>query len=411
MFTSAESRFIVAAAILDFETDIANIKSEWIEPALMKMINSAVISRWNPTQIDNYADLVCYGAQLLAELKAQNVITDYVPGITRSDVTGGIPFLRSTWEGLLPSLREVRIPPMSYALVNLFDKVIQKIGAEADSGTLASYFYPFASSKTHAEIETLLGTITSLYDAAVYATQSGQMLVPIDMGWLDTINEVSFVSQFGLSVSQYFPFVYDNGGAETETEEAFDGTTELYYSQILGIPEYADAYAAFRGSSGAPYCYKVKSIANDKISFYVYANLDTTVLAEMAKATTTMDWMYTVATGASRTQVGPYIRNGEGMSMVYFTNVLPSAEAWDRRMANWLARHSRDPGVPEVSLPVMGDIIGTSKRGNPIAYPSVGQPTTAGYVQAAEAAGRTGARIAGNAQQAHGGQYTDVEWK
>ena len=410
VFTSAESRFIVAAAILDFETDIANIKSEWIVPALMKMINEAVIARWNPTQIDNYADLVCYGAQLLAELKAQSVLTDYVPGITRNDASGGLPFTRSTWEGLLPSLREVRIPPMSYALVNLFDKVIQKVGAEADAGTLASYFYPFTMSKTHAEIETLLGTITSLYDAAVYATQSGQLLIPIDMGWLNKIDEVSYVSQFALTVSQYFPFIYDNGGAETETEEAFDGTTELYYSQVLGIPEYADAYAAFRGSSGAPYIYKVQSVANDKISFYVYADIDTTALTEMAKTATTMDWMYTVATGASRTQVGPYIRNGEGITMVYFTNVLPSAAAWDRRMANWLARHSRNPGIPEVSLPVLGDIIGTMKRGNPIAQPAVIRQTTASHVQAAERAGRTGARVAGSSQQAHGGVYTDVEW-
>jgi hypothetical protein len=263
----------------------------------MNMINDNVISRWNATQLDNYADLVCYGAQLLASLKWNVVIKDYVPGVTRSDAADYDPLTRASWEGLLLSLGEVRIPPMSYALVNLFDKVIQMSGAEPDAGTLATYLYPFVSIKSYTEIETLLNSINALYDAVVYASQSGQMLIGIDMNWLNTINEVSYISQFANMVGQYLPFNYDNGGAETETEEAFDGTTELYYSQTLGIPEYADALAAFRGTSGAPYIYTVQSIANDKISFLEYATLSTTTAVEMGKADTDMDWMYNVATG------------------------------------------------------------------------------------------------------------------
>jgi hypothetical protein len=390
VFTSSAVRFVVAHGVLDFETDIANIKSEWIVPALMNLINDKQISRWNATQLDNYADLVCYGAQLLAELKPQIVIPDYVPGITRvDDGSDGYPFTRATTEGLLASLTDIKIPPMSYALVNMYDKVIQRVGAEPDSGTLASYYYPFHNTKSYAQIETLLGTIASLYDAAVYATQANQMLIPFDHQWLQDIKEVSLISQFALTLSQYQTTVYDNGGAETETEEAFDGTTDFYYSQILGIPEYADALAIFRGTSGAPHCYEFEAgtINNDMLSFFYCDAPSDTVFTEMGKATTHMDWMYPVATGASRTQVGPYIRRGEGIFMVHYDNILPNAAAWDRRMAAWLAKHSRDPSIPEVTLPILPDIQTTIRRGGPQINPFADRQRGASSTTATDTSG------------------------
>ena len=92
----------------------------------MKMINDRIIHKWNSDQLDNYADLVCYGAQLLAELKGQVIIKEFCPALTRNDASAGAPFTRATWEGLISSLSNIKIPPMSYALVNLFDKVIDR---------------------------------------------------------------------------------------------------------------------------------------------------------------------------------------------------------------------------------------------------------------------------------------------
>jgi hypothetical protein len=375
--TNNTSRLAILKGVLDFETDIANIKSEWIVPALLNMINDKVISKWNADQLDNYADLVCYGAQLLAELKPQVVIKELVPGITRSDAGGfAVPFTRSTWNGILASIDQIKIPPMSFALVNFFDKVVQICGAEYDAGQLASYLYPFANLKSAAEVETLLNTINGLYDAAVYATQSGQMLVGIDGGWLNSINEVSILSQWGCTLARYIPVNYDNGGAETETEEAFDADTDLYVSQILGVPEYGDAFAILRGTSGAPYVYTVQSIANDKVSVYYAALPNTTSFTELGKAEAAYDWIKHMADARSVNHAGMYSWYHGTVAMARKDNILVSATAWDRRMANWLSKHSVDPGVPEVSLPVLPDIIGSVRRGNPVTTGGVDPPRT-----------------------------------
>ena len=357
------ARFSQLKMVLDFETDIANIKSEWIVPALLNMINDKVIYKWNATQIDNYADLVCYGAQLLAELKAQLTQIEYVPGLTRDDAAAGSTFSRPTLEGLLASLGEVRIPPMSYAFVNLFNKVIQIGSSQVDEGTLATYLAVHCPSKTLAQIETLLGTITGLYDAAVYASQSGQMLIPIDMNWLLKINEVSMGSQFAMCVARFFPINYDNGGVETETEETFS-TDTLFWSSVLGIPEYYDALAAYRGSSGAPHICVVQSIANDKISINKAAAPGTTVYTEVDKTSTDYDWMSNVSAARSVSHTGMYANLQGSLDITYKATVLASAAAWDRRITNWLSDHSRDPSITEYSMPVGIDIIGTSNRGN-----------------------------------------------
>jgi hypothetical protein len=340
----------------------------------MKTIGSLFIEKWDSTALDDYADLVCYGAQLLAELKPQVVIKEYVPGLTRADDSGGAPFLRATYSGLLLSLENVKIPPLSYSLVNFFDKVIEWYGAEPEAGSLAAYIYPFRPSKTYAEVETLLNTITSLYKASLFAGLTRHALVPISMSWLNQINEVSILSQWGLSLATYIPSIYDNGGAETTTEEEFDGDAILWGSQSLKIPEYADAYPFFRFSAQTPYFYSPQSPANDKINIKTTASPEDTTWTALGKASSTYDWVYSVATGRSVTQRGMYGQTTGCMNMAKKESVLPSAEAWDRRVTNWIVKHMFNTGIPEVSAPVIGDMIQTQRRGTP---PAPGSPAVA----------------------------------
>jgi hypothetical protein len=244
---------IESTCYIDWETDIANIKANVLIPALNMAISTAQIDKWNSTQQDNFADLICYGTQLLIELKMQTIQREYCPALTKADGTNGASLTTATLDSFLRAIygSGVRIPAVCYPLADLYTMVIQIRGQmwhPARSGEYIVFAQPY---KDYAELETLLANIMGLYDAVVYATQGNLPLLPVSQMWMESIKEVPYLSDYACMIANYFPTLYDNGGAETETFYEIDETTDIMWMDYFGIPEWYDALALFRSTSCA----------------------------------------------------------------------------------------------------------------------------------------------------------------
>jgi hypothetical protein len=236
------------------------------------------------------------------------------------------------------------------------------------SGYPASYYVPYRPHKTYAEIETLLNTIVGLYDAVVYSTQLKVPLVPIDLGWLTHIIELSLYSHFGNVLSIYNGALYDNGGAEAKSFAEIDETTDLLWNSRIGMPEYLDALSFFRVTDCAdsPNFVVLESVANDKMNVLTFATPGTTAASELAKTNDAMDWQQSFAAARASAHIGPWSKRAGNFTPGHIKeklNVVSGPTIWDNKAALWLVKHFQNPVIPEKDpLGIGPDLIGSSKR-------------------------------------------------
>jgi hypothetical protein len=239
----------------------------------------------------------------------------------------------------------------------------------ARSGEYIVFAQPY---KDYAELETLLANIMGLYDAVVYATQGNLPLLPVSQMWMESIKEVPYLSDYACMIANYFPTLYDNGGAETETFYEIDETTDIMWMDYFGIPEWYDALALFRSTSCAdnPQILTMQSIANDKISFKG-ATVSATSFTEVAKTDLDLDWIRSTAGARSATQVGLFSTTTTKRTPLAerFDNVLDGAGAatapgiWDKKAAQFVLRHlSGLPLVVKTFNPLLPDLIVSGRR-------------------------------------------------
>lgn len=354
-------RFARGDVKLDFETDIANFKSLILLPELYMLINESVISKWNADQQDNYADLVAYGAQLICELKHQLTQVDYIPSLTRSDVTAGSTFTRSTMTSLLMSLSEMRLPIESYTLSKLYCKVIQMHGSEFQTGYPAEFFYPWKPYKTAAEIETLMSTIAGLYDAVVYASQANKRLVQLTPEFLKNIDEVAQRSHFGLMISELYPISDDAGVDYVEVDE----TLSALWHQLQGIPEQFIFSALWRctSASDSPKILTISNSAAGKLSV-AYAKIGDLVFTQELDTAYVWDWIYAAASNRSVDQVGPFVHSAVYPYMTSKSGIAANELVWNRWASTALAIKSKvaSPTIEEVSDSLLMDYVGSPRH-------------------------------------------------
>lgn len=359
--SAGANRFSRGEVTLDFETDIANLKSLILIPEIYMLINESVINKWNGDQQDNYADLIAYGAQLICELKHQLTQVDYIPSLTRGDATAGLTFTRSTMNGLLASLHEIRLPIESYVIAKQFCKVMQLKGAEFQAGYPAEFFYPWKPFKTAAEIETLLGTIEGLYDAVVYATQANQRLLPLTPAYVRAIDEVSMNSHFGWMVANLLPVADDAAISYIEVDE----TSDIYWHQLFGIPEIIVYSALWRSISAAdsPKILTLSVQAANRISIS-HAALGDTALVTDADSITRWDWIYACSVRRSAAQTGIFKRDNNEPYISLKENVTVGPDTWNRYCSTSLAIKSKakNPMIESVSQPLIMDYVGSRRR-------------------------------------------------
>jgi hypothetical protein len=389
-------RLTQGKSYVDLETDIATWKTQILEPLINFLITDNVIDKWNATQVDNYEDLIIYGSQMLIELKNQFTQIAYCPRLTRSNVTAGSTFDRPNLITLQLSVaQEVRIPPICYAIAELYTPVIQVMPAAYYNAYEARYFQPFRPHKVLTEIETLLDTISGLYAAQVFATQAKAPLVPVNIEWLRHPTEIPFHSWYGNLVSVFWPCNYDNGGVETESFMEIDETTPIYTHAALGIPEYFDALSFYRSHSCAddPSAIVVESIANDKINLLV-GNINSTALAEVDKTSTDFRWLTQVSNAQST-----YPNTFFPMSAVIYGSpyvrcnpapVRPSPGSWDLLASLWLKRHWTQPPSHFSLYDISGDLIMSAMRRSGRPLPAPGLPNAGDIGDDLRAAGGFG---------------------
>jgi hypothetical protein len=353
-------RFARGKCYVDLETDIANFKANVLNHMCMYLVTDNVIDKWNATQMDNFQDLIVYGAQLLIELKNMYTQTAYAPAVTRSDSTNGSVFTRPTLRLLMQEVaQEIRIPNVCYAIAELYTPVIELNPMSYYNGKPASYFQPFRCNKTAAEMDTLQTNIHALYDAVVYASQSQSKLVPVSTEWVRSITELPLLSWYGNLIATMYPINYDNGGAETESYVEVDETTDLYWFGPLGVPEYFDALALFRSASCAdsPKFLTCDSIANDKISIETIADISTTSFTESSRTGHTFKFLNMVQDAMSTSEGNPFLNNSSNYpypEREHYDNVVLSPEAWNLLAALWLKRHYNDPILKHFALHDIG---------------------------------------------------------
>jgi hypothetical protein len=355
---------------IDFETNLVDnsLVTAVLDPLINYLVTDNVIDKWNATQVENYQDLIGYGVQLLVELKNQWTQINLCPRLTRSSSTAGSTFTRADLVTLEISLaQEIQIPPVCYAIAELYTAVLQLQPAAYFNGFEARYFMPFRPHKTLTEIETLLSTISALYAAQVFATQAKAPLVPVNLDWVHTIIEVPYESWYGNMLAKFWPCNYDNGGAETESFAEIDETTAFNYQLSLGVPEYLDAAVLFRSHSCAddPAFITVESIANDKINLLV-GNINSTALTEVDKTTSNYKWLLNVTAAQSGVFYGmfgaPSTTTYAYPFKAYQTAIRPSPDSWNILLSLWLKRHFNGAVVHKTMYDIGNDLIMSAMR-------------------------------------------------
>jgi hypothetical protein len=195
-----------------YDANIADISANWVEPAILRAAEAKVVDRFSAAEIADYADYICYAAQLLTEMRSLKMLIDVSKSITRSDSTAGAPWTRASYNTYVASItgtEPVHIPYMSMNLAGLHTTPMVISNAIPFKGYSNLYFYPMLPSKKPSDIESLLNTMSTKFAGLISSNQYhqlGRYATVADLQYRAPVLEMSSIGK----IFQYYTPAADN---------------------------------------------------------------------------------------------------------------------------------------------------------------------------------------------------------
>jgi hypothetical protein len=217
----------------EFDAQVANITTNWIEPALLRAVESKQVDKFSATEIADYADYIAYATHFLLEMRSIKFLIDTAKSVTRAD-TAGNPWTKASYNAYVASALQtepVHIPVLSQNLAGLMSTPVVFNLAIPSKGYTPMYFYPMIHSSTPANIETLLQTMNTKLPGLIAENQYhklGRYLAPADLQYRAPVLANSEIGQ----VFKYYMPGRDDTNAYGE---AFDASYVLYSDQRVPL--------------------------------------------------------------------------------------------------------------------------------------------------------------------------------
>jgi hypothetical protein len=294
-----------------------------------------VPNSYDDSAIDDWANAVFIGAEILSALKIQFNMLQIVPKVDRSDSSSVSPYTRSSLTSALLSAEGLRIPRASYAIAELFTRVIQVGGAEGMSSVESQYFMPAIHGCVLSHFEDQLDALDALSKSALFAGYINQPLVPVSRKWLTTLHVVPYYSDWAQTLLDIIPIADNDGGAAVH-ELSFDTDINTYYNQAIGQSSLWNAGPFFRSESAgtAATFLHYLTVSADKLSLLYFADRDSTGAGtEVPDTTSRFDFIFQVSEARSSTHRGIF---GHDDNFMQYHTITGDEASWDRRASAWL---------------------------------------------------------------------------
>jgi hypothetical protein len=302
--------------------------------------------KYDSTPLDDLQEYKLSIVYLLSQLKLNNIISDLLPKLTKSDSSAEAPLTRTTHMAFEQAILNagIIVPVDILPIIDFLTQPIQVGLPNFLNSRWSSYFIPtqFTASLTNLEAE--LSHIIAKMRGLLAGNLLNLNTRPLNPSDLYCKPPVTLDSDYGQLMTAYYPIK----NVSTETGDSFDNTTKLQVSLKWGIPTYFALLPLFRVGGTTEFGQIMTASAN-KLSIK-YAAQDASSLTELDNTSELFDCFNNVAGGRSAAQRDPHM---------YWRSDLATGFAgegdWDKRMVLFLARWDGKP-LPIIGVPATGDL-------------------------------------------------------
>lgn len=296
------------------------------------------------TEVADLADLIRLGTAVCIQIATQYAVPRFHWNILRHVSTTALAWPVGNVASLEYALKDVYLPPICYTLSEYMNPIFQLCGGERYSRKFASYFLPFGRSLIYDDVMADIAALKGEYLAgnASELIKAPLMRFPIKRFKHRAIFPID--SDLGAVFAACYPI--EDDAAITDID--FDTPINISINQKVGMGDKWQAAALLRTTASAsdPGFIITATPGAGELSILAPATYAVTTPTNIADTLDDMDFLGTVATNQSRTQVGPFASGQPNVSTLGFGAA--DAAGWNDMLVRWMASKFGDRGPLKV---------------------------------------------------------------
>jgi hypothetical protein len=172
--------YIICDNTVDTAAQVAVISGAIFEKVLRAIGYQGNFDKWNATQFENMADLICHQIKFICEMRSHYFEISRNPAVTRNDGSAGVPFTRTSLLGILADLPLLPpVPLFALPICDILTTPIRLTGGRFRTSDWEVDIQMVRRRNTLAEMITLMNTMLTESDGLVYKNQASFPVTPI----------------------------------------------------------------------------------------------------------------------------------------------------------------------------------------------------------------------------------------